>query len=57
MDVEYGQYSVILFGGGLPAVTCRDHHRYEDSQPGTLNDFLGAMSEMTSGRRHCAVLN
>ncbi|WP_414855542.1 prophage tail fiber N-terminal domain-containing protein [Escherichia coli] len=29
---------------------------YEDSQPGTLNDFLGAMSEdERSGRRHCVV--
>ncbi len=48
------RYSV---GGRIPAVTCRDHHSYEDSRPGTLNDFLGAMTEDEPVRRHCAVLS
>ncbi|EMV95111.1 prophage tail fiber family protein [Escherichia coli 2860050] len=29
---------------------------YEDSRPGTLNDFLGAMTEDDARPRHCAVL-
>ncbi|ENF03832.1 prophage tail fiber family protein [Escherichia coli P0304777.8] len=44
MDVEYGQYSVILLVEGFPpshagTITCMK------IPPGTLNDFLGAMTE------------
>ncbi|EGO9742008.1 prophage tail fiber N-terminal domain-containing protein [Escherichia coli] len=45
MDVEYGQYSVILLVEGFPPSHAGTITVYEDSQPGTLNDFLGAMSE------------
>lgn len=45
MDVEYGQYSVILLVEGLPPSHAGTITVYEDSQPGTLNDFLGAMTE------------
>ncbi|EMW8609535.1 prophage tail fiber N-terminal domain-containing protein [Escherichia coli] len=45
MDVEYGQYSVILLVDGFPPSHAGTITVYEDSQPGTLNDFLGAMSE------------
>ncbi|ENG5114033.1 prophage tail fiber N-terminal domain-containing protein, partial [Escherichia coli] len=45
MDVEYGQYSVILLVEGFPPSYAGTITVYEDSQPGTLNDFLGAMSE------------
>ena len=45
MDVEYGQYSVVLLAEGLPPSHAGTITVYEDSQPGTLNDFLGAMSE------------
>ncbi|EHW97430.1 prophage tail fiber family protein [Escherichia coli DEC10F] len=44
MDVEYGQYSVILLVEGFPPSHAGTITVYEDSQPGTLNDFLGAMS-------------
>ncbi|EFM1896945.1 hypothetical protein HCQ26_004310 [Escherichia coli] len=45
MDVEYGQYSVILLVEGFPPSHSGTITVYEDSQPGTLNDFLGAMTE------------
>ncbi|EHL5739139.1 prophage tail fiber N-terminal domain-containing protein [Escherichia coli] len=45
MDVEYGQYSVILVVEGFPPSHAGTITVYEDSQPGTLNDFLGAMTE------------
>ncbi|EOJ8867679.1 TPA: prophage tail fiber N-terminal domain-containing protein [Escherichia coli] len=45
MDVEYGQYSVILLVEGFPPSHVGTITVYEDSQPGTLNDFLGAMTE------------
>ncbi|WP_077814558.1 prophage tail fiber N-terminal domain-containing protein, partial [Shigella sonnei] len=44
-DVEYGQYSVILLVEGFPPSHAGTITVYEDSQPGTLNDFLGAMTE------------
>ncbi|HAH8509615.1 TPA: short-chain dehydrogenase [Escherichia coli] len=45
MDVEYGQYSVILQVDGFPPSHAGTITVYEDSQPGTLNDFLCAMTE------------
>ncbi|EPJ4169024.1 prophage tail fiber N-terminal domain-containing protein [Citrobacter freundii] len=45
MDVEYGQYSVILLVEGYPPNHAGMITVYEDSEPGTLNDFLGAPSE------------
>ncbi|MEH4900416.1 prophage tail fiber N-terminal domain-containing protein [Escherichia coli] len=45
MDVEYGQYSVTLLVEGFPPSHAGTITVYEDSQPGTLNDFLGAMTE------------
>lgn len=45
MDVEYGQYSVILLVEGFPPSHAGIITVYEDSKPGTLNDFLGAMTE------------
>ncbi|EQN85691.1 hypothetical protein G700_01163 [Escherichia coli HVH 24 (4-5985145)] len=45
MDVEYGQYSVILLVEGFPPSHAGTITVYEDSKPGTLNDFLGAMTE------------
>ncbi|EAA4028903.1 prophage tail fiber N-terminal domain-containing protein [Salmonella enterica] len=45
MDVEYGQYSVILMVEGFPPSHAGTITVYEDSKPGTLNDFLGAMTE------------
>ncbi|MEK8393143.1 prophage tail fiber N-terminal domain-containing protein [Escherichia coli] len=45
MDVEYGQYSVILLVEGFPPSHAGIITVYEDSRPGTLNDFLGAMTE------------
>ncbi|EPU1274008.1 prophage tail fiber N-terminal domain-containing protein [Escherichia coli] len=45
MDVEYGQYSVILLVEGFPPSHAGSITVYEDSRPGTLNDFLGAMTE------------
>ncbi|HCP7784157.1 TPA: prophage tail fiber N-terminal domain-containing protein, partial [Escherichia coli] len=44
MDVEYGQYSVILLVEGFPPSHAGTITVYEDSRPGTLNDFLGAMT-------------
>ncbi|HAM4837537.1 TPA: phage tail protein, partial [Escherichia coli] len=43
--VEYGQYSVILLVEGFPPSHAGTITVYEDSRPGTLNDFLGAMTE------------
>ncbi|HHU0885588.1 TPA: phage tail protein [Escherichia coli] len=45
MDVEYGQYSVILLVEGFPPSHAGTITVYEDSRPGTLNDFLGTMTE------------
>ncbi|MGT5833340.1 phage tail protein [Escherichia coli] len=45
MDVEYVQYSVILLVEGFPPSHAGTITVYEDSRPGTLNDFLGAMTE------------
>ncbi|EHI0942765.1 phage tail protein [Escherichia coli] len=45
MDVEYGQYSVILLVEGFPPSHAGTITVYEGSRPGTLNDFLGAMTE------------
>ncbi|HCQ0642513.1 TPA: prophage tail fiber N-terminal domain-containing protein [Escherichia coli] len=45
MDVEYGQYSVSLLVEGFPPSHAGIITVYEDSKPGTLNDFLGAMTE------------
>ncbi|MGX2752065.1 prophage tail fiber N-terminal domain-containing protein, partial [Escherichia coli] len=42
---EYGQYSVILLVEGFPPSHAGTITVYEDSRPGTLNDFLGAMTE------------
>ncbi|EQQ12388.1 prophage tail fiber N-terminal domain-containing protein [Escherichia coli] len=45
MDVEYGQYSVILWIEGSQPSHVGTITVYEGSRPGTLNDFLGAMTE------------
>lgn len=45
MDVEQGQYTVTLLVGGCPPSHARIITVYDDSKPGTLNDFLGAMTE------------
>ncbi|HBU7330294.1 TPA: prophage tail fiber N-terminal domain-containing protein [Escherichia coli] len=45
MDVEHGQYSVILLVEGFPPSHAGTITVYEGSRPGTLNDFLGAMTE------------
>ena len=45
MDVEYGQYSVALLVEGFPPSHAGAITVYEDSKPGTLNDFLGAATE------------
>ncbi|MDM3447985.1 prophage tail fiber N-terminal domain-containing protein [Citrobacter sp. Cb027] len=45
MDVEYGQYSVILLVEGYPPNHAGRITVWEDSKPGTLNDFLGVPSE------------
>ncbi|HBA7045546.1 TPA: phage tail protein [Escherichia coli] len=45
MDVEYGQYSVILLVEGFPPSHAGTITVYEDSKPGSLNDFLGAATE------------
>ena len=45
MDVESGQYSVILLVEGFPPSHAGTITVYEGSRPGTLNDFLGAMTE------------
>ncbi len=45
MDVEHGQYSVTLQVEGFPPSHAGTITVYEGSRPGTLNDFLGAMTE------------
>ncbi|HDZ8403613.1 TPA: prophage tail fiber N-terminal domain-containing protein [Escherichia coli] len=45
MDVEHGQYSVTLLVEGFPPSHAGAITVYEGSRPGTLNDFLGAMTE------------
>ncbi|EPP0283394.1 prophage tail fiber N-terminal domain-containing protein, partial [Shigella sonnei] len=45
MDVEHGQYSVTLLVEGFPPSHAGIITVYEGSRPGTLNDFLGAMTE------------
>ncbi len=57
MDVEYGQYSVILLVEGFPPSHAGTITVYEDSQPGTLNDFLGAMTEDDPSGGSASVLN
>lgn len=57
MDVEYGQYSVILLVEGFPPSHAGTITVYEDSKPGTLNDFLGAMTEDDVRPRCCDALN
>ncbi len=56
MDVEYGQYSVALLVEGFPPSHAGTITVYEDSKPGTLNDFLGAATEDDVCPRHCIVL-
>ncbi|EAT5140964.1 TPA: shikimate transporter [Salmonella enterica] len=45
MDVEQGQYTVTLLVEGYPPSHVGVITVYDDSKPGTLNDFLGAMTE------------
>ncbi|HIF2798908.1 TPA: prophage tail fiber N-terminal domain-containing protein, partial [Salmonella enterica] len=45
MDVEQGQYTVMLLVDGYPPSHAGVITVYDDSKPGTLNDFLGAMTE------------
>ena len=45
MDVEHGQYSVTLLVEGFPPSHAGTITVYEGSRPGTLNDFLGAITE------------
>ena len=45
MDVGHGQYSVTLLVEGFPPSHAGTITVYEDSKPGTLNDFLGAATE------------
>ncbi|EFP7621085.1 phage tail protein, partial [Shigella dysenteriae] len=45
MNVEYGQYSVTLLVEGFPPSHAGTITVCEGSRPGTLNDFLGAMTE------------
>lgn len=45
MDVEQGQYTVTLLVEGCPPSHAGIITVYDDSKPGTLNDFLGAMTE------------
>ncbi|HBB6657829.1 TPA: prophage tail fiber N-terminal domain-containing protein [Salmonella enterica] len=45
MNVEPGQYSVTLQVEGFPPSVVGTITVYEDSQPGTLNDFLNATRE------------
>ncbi|EHA9557311.1 hypothetical protein JJS03_001256 [Salmonella enterica subsp. enterica] len=45
MDVEQGQYTVMLLVEGYPPSHAGVITVYDDSKPGTLNDFLGAMTE------------
>ncbi|EAU9419172.1 phage tail protein [Salmonella enterica] len=45
MDVEQGQYTVTLLVEGYPPSHAGVITVYDDSKPGTLNDFLMAMTE------------
>ncbi|ELX6661228.1 prophage tail fiber N-terminal domain-containing protein [Salmonella enterica] len=45
MDVEQGQYAVTLLVEGYSPSHAGVITVYDDSKPGTLNDFLGAMTE------------
>ncbi|HCL5350596.1 TPA: prophage tail fiber N-terminal domain-containing protein, partial [Salmonella enterica] len=45
MEVEQGQYTVTLLVEGYPPSHAGVITVYDDSKPGTLNDFLGAMTE------------
>ncbi|ECO2989499.1 shikimate transporter [Salmonella enterica subsp. enterica] len=45
MEVEQGQYTVTLLVEGYPPSHAGVITVYADSKPGTLNDFLGAMTE------------
>ncbi|EAA8422437.1 phage tail protein [Salmonella enterica] len=45
MDVEQGQYTVTLLVEGYPPSHAGVITVYDDSKTGTLNDFLGAMTE------------
>lgn len=45
MDVEQGLYTVTLLVEGYPPSHAGIITVYDDSKPGTLNDFLGAMTE------------
>ncbi|EAV3720254.1 phage tail protein [Salmonella enterica] len=45
MDVEQGQYTVTLLVDGYPPSHAGVITVYDDSKPGTLNDFLGDMTE------------
>ncbi|WP_079964809.1 prophage tail fiber N-terminal domain-containing protein [Salmonella enterica] len=45
MDVEQGQYTITLLVEGYPPSHAGVITVYDDSKPGTLNDFLGAMTE------------
>ncbi|MFH55999.1 phage tail protein [Salmonella enterica] len=45
MDVEQGQYTVTLLVDGYPPSHAGVITVYDDSKPGTMNDFLGAMTE------------
>lgn len=45
MDVEQGQYTVTLLVEGCPPSHAGVITVYDNSKPGTLNDFLGAMTE------------
>ncbi|EDS9403397.1 shikimate transporter [Salmonella enterica subsp. enterica serovar Sandiego] len=45
MDVDQGQYAVTLLVEGYPPSHAGVITVYDDSKPGTLNDFLGAMTE------------
>ncbi|MCK1254426.1 prophage tail fiber N-terminal domain-containing protein, partial [Streptococcus uberis] len=47
---------VILQVDGFPPSHAGTITVYEDSQPGTLNDFLCAMTEDDAGRRCCVVV-
>ncbi|EDU6437377.1 prophage tail fiber N-terminal domain-containing protein [Salmonella enterica] len=45
MEVEQGQYTVTLLVEGYPPSHAGVITVYDDSKPGTLNDFLGAVME------------
>ncbi len=45
MNVESGRYNVILWVEGFPPSHAGTITVYDDSKPGTLNDFLGVVTE------------